>query len=61
MNRLIQPEWLDELPPADEPAIRSRHELAALWPEPSAWRLREARAGCFSHLFQARRETTNHV
>jgi hypothetical protein len=27
MNRLVQPEWLDELPPADPHAVRSRRDL----------------------------------
>jgi hypothetical protein len=31
----------------------SAQELSALWPQPSAWSLREAPAGLFSHRFQA--------
>jgi hypothetical protein len=31
-------------------------ELSALWPARPGWRLREGRAGLFSHLFVARME-----
>jgi hypothetical protein len=30
-------------------------ELSALWPADPRWRLRECRAGLFSHLFLAQR------
>lgn len=31
------------------------HELSRFWPPGSGWTLNERRAGCFSHLFVARR------
>jgi hypothetical protein len=34
-------------------------ELSAIWPNEPGWRLREHRAGLFSHLFEAHREVTS--